>query len=209
MNLKPLPLLTLFAAAAAQAALEGPGVNQFIHGLRVEQGITLDGRLEEPAWRDAPVFSDFVQSFPKEGAPPTERTELRVLFDDDNLYIGVICFDTHPEAILRRFGRRDHPPASDGVMIAIDSTHNHRTAYSFSVNSAGVLSDGLFYDGSNFTQDWDSVWDAAAAERPDGWSAEFVIPLSILRFPEAAQNTFGFGLARDLAHKHETIYSVL
>jgi hypothetical protein len=198
--------LGLLIAGSASPASERPGD---IRAARTRQPIHLDGRLNEPAWADAPVFSDFVQSFPDEDAAPTERTELRVLYDDDNIYVGVKCFDSHPNEILRNLGRRDSPPASDSVGIGIDSAHDHRTAYVFQVNASGVLSDGLFFDGTNYTADWDAVWDARVQSLPDGWSAEFVIPLHILRFTEAPKMTWGFAVRREVAHKHETDDSVL
>src|SRR5256885_522568 len=157
-------LLALFAFAnAALAATEGPGVNQFIRAQRTAAPIEADGKLDEPQWRSAEPFSDFIQFFPAENGVPSERTELRVLYDDDNLYIGVICFDSHPAEVAAGLGRRDTPPPSDAIWVAIDSTHDHRTAFGFSVNAGGVLTDGLFFDDSNFTSNWDAAWDGAAA----------------------------------------------
>jgi hypothetical protein len=213
--MRPTPLissllLALLVAGPASASLEGPGATQFLLATRAPStGLTLDGALEEPAWGDAPVFDAFVQLFPDEGAAPGERTELRVLHDDRNLYVGIVCYDGEPGAIGRALGRRDSPPASDTIQVLIDSAHEHRGAYAFGVNAAGVQFDGLWYADTNYTAEWDAVWGSAVRERPDGWSVELSIPLRLLRFPDAAEQTWGFAVQRHIARTREDISSVL
>src|SRR5207302_11454916 len=119
---------------------EGPGVHQFIEAQRTATPIALDGALTEPQWQAAKPFTDFVQFFPNEGGKPSEATEVRFLYDDDNLYVGVICHDSKPAEIVRSLGRRDAAPLSDQVGVAIDATHDRRTAFGFSVNAGAVLS---------------------------------------------------------------------
>lgn len=119
-----------------------------------------------------------------------------------------MCFDSQPEGVIYRLGRRDKLPAADHVQIGIDSSHDHRTAYVFIVNAAGVLQDGLVYDGTNFTTDWDAVWDAKTSRRPDGWSVEMAIPLQILRFSERDIQTWGLAASREITRKHESVVSV-
>jgi len=170
--------------------------------------ITVDGRLEEATWDAAPVHDGFFQAFPLAGAPPSERTEVRVLFDDRALYVGVTCHDGRPGEIARPLGRRDDPPYSDSVMVLVDSMHDRRTAYAFEVNAAGVQRDSLLYGDDQVNPDWDAVWDGAAATLPDGWSAELVIPLSVLRFSGAREQTWGFAVKRVLARTHEDLFTV-
>jgi hypothetical protein len=170
--------------------------------------IQVDGKLDEAAWRDAPVFDAFVQSYPKASTAPSERTELRVLYDASYVYVGVIARDSHPELIDRRLGRRDSSFTTDSIQLIIDSTHDHRTAYSFTLSAGGVHGDGLFYDDRNFTSDWDAVWDGEAGQVPDGWVAELAIPVSVLRFPEAPVQTWGFSVRRQIARLSEEIESV-
>ncbi|MGZ3459287.1 MAG: carbohydrate binding family 9 domain-containing protein [Archangium sp.] len=199
----------LMASVPAFAAIEGPGINQFLQAERITAPIRLDGLLDEPGWQAAPRFDSFVQLFPDEGAAPTERTELRVLYDDQNLYVGVICHDSQPELIARPLGRRDKPPPnSDFVLVGIDSAHDHRTAFAFQVTAGGVLLDTLFYADNKYTDEWDAVWDAAVAERSDGWSLEMLIPLSVLRFPTAPVQTWGFSVQRHISRKHEDVLTV-
>ncbi|QSQ25387.1 carbohydrate binding family 9 domain-containing protein [Pyxidicoccus parkwayensis] len=201
-------LLVALCGTVSQGALEGPGKDQFLRAARTPGRITVDGRLDEPVWATAPVFDGFVQRFPKAGATPTERTELRVLYDDDTLYVGVYAHDSQPALIDYRLGRRDSLPRGDSVHLLIDSAHDHRTAMVFSLSASGVQSDGLYFDDRNYTQNWDGVWDAAAASAPDGWVAEYAIPLSLLPFPQAEVQTWGFSVRRDIGRKNEEIESV-
>jgi len=203
-----LGLSVLLCAMAATAAVEGPGRNQFIQAAPARGDIRVDGKLDEPAWAEAPVFDAFVQRFPTAGAAPSERTEVRILYDSDRVYFGVISHDSRPALIDRRLGRRDTLLTTDTVQLIIDSTHDHRTAYAFTLSAGGVHSDGLFYDDRNYTTDWDGVWDGATSSVADGWVAEFAIPLSVLRFPEAAVQTWGFSVRRQIAHLNEEIESV-
>jgi hypothetical protein len=201
-------LAMLLCAMTADAAVEGPGRNQFIRAAPARGDMRNDGKLDEPAWADAPVFNAFVQRFPTAGAAPSEPTEVRILYDSERLYVGVTARDSQPALIDRRLGRRDSFPTSDTVQLIIDSTHDHRTAYAFSLSAGGVHSDGLFYDDRNFTTDWDGVWDGATGSVDNGWVAEFSIPLSQLRFPDAAVQTWGFSVRRQLSRLNEESESV-
>ncbi|MCY1022333.1 carbohydrate binding family 9 domain-containing protein [Pyxidicoccus sp. MSG2] len=201
-------LLLALWGTGARAALEGPGREQFLRAARTPGAIVVDGKLDEAVWGTAPMFDGFVQRFPKAGAAPTERTELRVLYDDDTLYVGVYAHDSEPALIDYRLGRRDSLPRADSVHLLIDSAHDHRTAMVFSLSASGVQSDGLYFDDRNYTQNWDGVWDAAAGRAPDGWVAEYAIPLSLLPFPQAQVQTWGFSVRRDIGRKNEEIESV-
>ncbi|MFP2913351.1 DUF5916 domain-containing protein, partial [Pyxidicoccus sp. 3LFB2] len=203
-----LMVAVLLGATSAWAAVEGPGTTQFLRAVRTGAPITVDGRLDEPRWAHALPFSDFVQRFPRSGMAPSEPTEVRVLYDDDTLYVGVIARDSAPALIDRRLARRDSTLSSDSVLLVIDPTHGHHTAFAFSLTAGGVQGDGLYYDDARFTRDWDGVWAAAAGEREDGWVAEFAIPLSQLRFHEDRVLQWGFGVHRTLARNSEEVSSV-
>ena len=193
----------LVAAAAGAEEAEAPPVR----AVHAAGAIRLDGVLDEPDWGRAPPHDRFVQFFPQEGAAPSKRTELRVLYDDHNLYAGVRCYDAEPNLIVRKLGRRDRPPSSDAIQVAIDSGHDHRTAYFFGVNAGGTLFDSLLYDDTTFSDDWDAVWDAAVQVHADGWSAEFLIPLRLLRFTPSAEQTWGLLALRLIAHNNERLAS--
>jgi hypothetical protein len=195
-------LCCLFGPVAAQAA-QGP-----IRAARTPEAPKLDGRVDDPVWQRAPVFTDFLESYPKEGATPTFRTEVRVLYDDKTLFVSVVCRDPNPELVQRQLGRRDtNPLVGDLVEVAIDSTHDRRTGYYFAVNAAGVLRDALLYGDVNMADTWDGVWDAAVAMLPDGWSAELAIPLDLLRFPRAPTQEWGFLVRRTVHRTHQVFDS--
>lgn len=200
-----LPWLAFASIALAQGA-QGP-----IRAARTPVPPHLDGRVEELAWKRAPVYSEFVESFPQEGiAVPAEfRTEVRVLFDDRTLYVSVVCHDPQPAEIVRQLSRRDAPLYGDSIEVSIDSTLDRRTGYSFAVNAAGVLRDGLLYGDVNLADTWDGVWDAAVSEREDGWSAELAIPLELLRFPQLATQEWGFEVRRTVYRTHQVFDSRL
>lgn len=202
--MRPLALAALFLPALVGAAAPGEPV----HAARLVAPLEIDGRLEEAAWDAAPAHDGFVQFFPDEGKAPTERTELRVLFDDKNLYLGVVCRDSRPDQVQRPLGRRDNVPFSDKVSVYVDSMHDRRTAYVFQLNAAGVQTDWLFYGDDQENSDWDAVWEGATAAVKDGWSAEFVLPLSIFRFSPAAQQTWGLAVKRTLARTREELISI-
>ncbi|HVG59548.1 MAG TPA: DUF5916 domain-containing protein [Hyalangium sp.] len=206
-----LPFLSLLLALGAPAQLPAPEVARDegprVVAVRTSEAPRVDGRMDEPAWEQAPVFTAFRQTFPSEGAPPSERTELKVLYDDAYVYFGVVCHDSQPALINRRLGRRDNPPVSDKVTVMLDPMRERRTAYAFTVNAGGVLQDGLYSDETEFSTDWDAVWDASASEHPGGWSAELRIPLSALRFSLAAEQLWGVNIRRELARTRELIDS--
>jgi hypothetical protein len=193
--------LVLPLAAAAQP--------EPIRAARLAGDLRVDGRLDEPGWRLAEPFADFVQSFPDEGRPATERTEVRVLHDDRMLYVGVRCWDSHPDEIVRPLGRRDRPPVSDLITVLVDANSDRRTAALFALSAGGVQADGLVFDDDRVTLEWDAVWEGAVALLPDGWSAEFAIPLSALRFPDVPVQSWGFGVQRETGRSHEKSATVL
>ncbi|HVY38137.1 MAG TPA: DUF5916 domain-containing protein [Polyangia bacterium] len=163
----------------------------------------IDGRLDDPAWPAAPVSDAFTQHYPDEGAPPTERTFVRVLYDDRNLYVGIDCWQMH-SPIVRRLQRRDGFLPSDGVWIDIDSRDDGVSAYHFSVNAAGVLLDGIHYNDTNFSADWDAIWEAKVADTGHGYSVEFRIPLTSLRFTARPVQSWGFQVRRAIDARQET-----
>jgi hypothetical protein len=169
--------------------------------------IHVDGRLDEAAWATAAPADDFVQQQPSDGHPATERTDARVLFDGEAIYIGMRMYDPHPDSILALLTRRDQSSESDGARVFIDSYNDKRTAFVFGLNPRGVKEDFLrFNDGEGIDSDWDAVWDGAARVDSAGWTAEFRIPLSQLRFNAAVVNAggrWGLNFRRYIARRGE------
>jgi hypothetical protein len=172
--------------------------------VREATALKLDGELTDEVWSRAPKIDGFVQRDPKEGAAATYPTEARVAYDAQHLYVAILAHDPEPAKITGFLTRRDTYSPSDWVAVVIDSYHDKRTAYEFSVNPAGVKQDKYYFNDGDEDQGWDAVWDVVVARRADGWSAEFRIPLSQLRFPPSEKPTFGFALSRQIARLNET-----
>ena len=164
---------------------------------------TIDGVLDEPDWALAAVARDFIVFGPDEGEPPSEKTEARVLYGDRALYVGIRAFDSSPDSIVAQLEGRDDRPHADRVEVVIDSYRERRTALGFGVTPAGVKSDGYLYDDANQDDSWDAVWDAATRIDREGWTAEFRIPYSELRFDGAASQTWGINFTRFIARHME------
>jgi hypothetical protein len=175
---------------------------------RTSSRINIDGKLNEPAWATAVPASDFTQSYPQVGAKPIDATEVRVLYDDEALYVGVRMFDSRPDSIAAQLARRDASGIySDWLHVMIDSYHDRRTSFRFSVNPRGVQKDVLEYD-DNLGEDlnWDAVWEVATSVDSAGWTAEYRIPFSQLRFgsvPAGVERLWGFQIMRDVARRNE------
>ncbi|MFN2571861.1 MAG: DUF5916 domain-containing protein [Gemmatimonadales bacterium] len=159
----------------------------------------IDGKDEDAVWRLAQPITNFRQFQPTEDAEPSVRTEAKVAFDDRNFYVFVRAFDAHPDSIKRLLARRDVRVCCDQIKIVIDSYHDRRTGFEFAVNPGGVKRDYAIYgDGQQEDDAWDAVWEVGTQVDSLGWTAEFRIPLSQLRYPHATTNTFGFAIWRDI-----------
>jgi hypothetical protein len=163
----------------------------------------LDGRLDDAAWRLAPAASTFTQKSPREGAPPTERTTVRVVYDAEALWVGVDC-EQQGAPVVARLTRRDREVETDWVSVAIDSRRDGKSAFVFEVNAGGALLDAVRYNDTDFSLDWDENWEARASVRPGGWSAEFRIPFRILRYEALPEQSWGFEVRRYISAKQET-----
>jgi len=155
-------------------------------------------------WGAAPAVGDFVQREPREGAAPSQTTEFRVAFDASTLYVKVRAYDREPEKIVQYLMRRDEDAPSDWIRVFIDSYHDRRTAYEFAVNPSGVKQDRYWFNDTNNDRGWDAVWDVAVLRDQAGWTAEFRIPFSQLRFAPSATSTWGFAIAREIGRLRET-----
>jgi hypothetical protein len=197
------------AAAAAQAVPidhDAIRATRIVTAVRVVETITVDGRLDEPAWEEAIPATDFIQKFPNNGAPSTERTEVRFLYDDTNLYVGVICFDSELEKLVIKDLREDFElNATDAVQIVIDRLHDKRSAFVFSTNAAGARRDSQVSNADRINQDWDAVWDAKTSRTEDAWFIEYVIPFKTLRFTNSASQEWGVNISRRILHKNEEV----
>jgi hypothetical protein len=182
-------------------------------------GIELDGRLDEAAWGQAVPVSDFTQQEPSEGGAPSRRTEVRVVYDQDHLFIGAMIFDD-PEGILAYQKRRDAGlNTDDRFMIILDTFLDGRTGYFFEINAAGLMGDGILggggggrgfggggggFGGGGVNKSWDGIWETHVARLEDGWSAEIRIPFRTLNF-DPNLDTWGINFQRTIRRDNEEI----
>lgn len=170
----------------------------------------IDGFLNDKVWSLASPTSSFTQFDPVEGAAPSESTSVRILYDDNALYVGILLYDSRGERIVKRLTRRDRQAEADRISITIDSYHDHQTGFVFAVNASGVQTDGIISsDGVIYDTNWDAVWESATRVFRNGWSAEIKIPFSAIRFPPKRKYVWGINFRRYISRKKETIEWVL
>lgn len=164
----------------------------------------INGILDDESWTEGTWMDDFVQHEPYNGQKASQRTEFKILFDDDNLYVAFKAYDTSPDSIVNRLSRRDNV---DGDLVAIifDSFHDLRTGFLFGISSSGVKFDQTFSnDGQNEDSTWDPNWWGKTSVNKEGWVAEMKIPFSQVRFEKNSGEIWGLEVARVLFRKNET-----
>ncbi|MGH7454276.1 MAG: carbohydrate binding family 9 domain-containing protein, partial [bacterium] len=182
-------------------------VTPHLRAHKINSDIHLDGLQTETYWQEAEATSDFRQIQPREGKSATEKTEVRVLYDHDNLYVGVICHDAEPGKIVAQKLQRDGLLADDDTFgFILDTYHDHRNAYFFSTNPNGAEEDGQVTDGAfDVNLDWDGVWEVKVKIHEQGWSAEFKIPLWNLKFKSLPEQSWGINFTRIIKRKTEQV----
>ena len=166
----------------------------------------LDGLLDDAVWAAADSIGSFTQKEPDEGRPSRFPTTVRLAFDHDAVYVAIRAYDPEPDRVVAQLTRRDEDSSSDWVMVGFDSRHDQRTAYAFAINPAGVKRDFIVADGQDDDASWDAVWEGAARRDAQGWTAEFKIPLSALRFAPDGDGVWGFQVARVVQRVNEVSY---
>jgi hypothetical protein len=203
--------LALFLVAAAPPSDGAGGLAASQHPVtlvRLTAPIAVDGALNEPVWQSAPAATWFKQSDPSEGAEPSQRTEVRVAFDDEAIYVGARMFDTAPDSILARLSRRDVSVPADRFAIYLDPYHDRRSGYYFLVNAAGTVFDGTLSNDGWEDDSWDGVWDARAKVDSLGWTLEMRIPYSQLRFQKSDRYEWGINFRRVIPRRNEEDFLV-
>ena len=216
------------SAAQAQpriAAGFDVGAGRQAGAVRVEAAPLLDGNvLDDPAWDAAPPATGFRQTAPDEGQPASERTEVRVVFTEDTIYFGVVCYDRDPGAIIVTDSRRDSSLAdSDSFQLILDTFLDRQNGFVFGTSPSGQEYDGQlvnegaggsgmgrggtsFGAGGGFNLNWDGVWQVRTATSDIGWSAEFAIPFRTIRFPAGRAQTWGVNFQRNIRRRNELAY---
>ncbi|MBI4265266.1 MAG: carbohydrate binding family 9 domain-containing protein [Acidobacteria bacterium] len=166
---------------------------------------SIDGRLNDEAWAAADSAGTFVQRDPNNGEPATESTLLQFAYDDRYLYVAVTCLDSTPAVIAAGLGRRDEFPATDYIGLAFDPRHDHQTGYLFETNPSAVQRDYAVSDDDRFDLDYNAVWEVRTQITQQGWTAEFRIPFSQMRFSASPQpgQVWGLNSRRQIRRKGE------
>ena len=208
--------------------LSGQGLSRVVDAAPAEQAPTLDGDvLGDPAWAAATPASGFWQNAPDEGQPATERTEVRILFGNGMLYVGVVCYDREPSAIIMSDSRRDSSMAdADSFMLVLDTFQDRQNGFVFGTTPAGQEYDGQVINeggdrggfgqagdggfsrgsGGGFNLNWDGAWQVRTAISEIGWSAEFAIPFRTIRYPARESQSWGVNFQRNIRRRNETAY---
>jgi hypothetical protein len=197
--------LSCLLSSTALAAPAVPASTPTAVAVRTSESVVIDGRSDDAIWRTAPVIADFTQFSPVEGGPARYRTEAQVAFDDHDFYVFIRAYDPEPARISTVLARRDVRPPTDQLKIVIDAFHDRRSGFEFAISPGGVKRDYAIYDDNNEDGSWDGVWDVATRVDSLGWTAEFDIPLSQLRYASSASHTFGFGIWRDIERYKERV----
>lgn len=169
--------------------------------------VTIDGRIDETAWQAATAITEFRQFDPNQGQPASERTEARILIDNDAVYVAMRLYDREPLKIQSQLARRDESIEGDLVEVTLDSYHDHLNAFIFRLTPLGARRDATVSSNGQQDNSWDAVWEGSATVDSLGWSAEFRIPLSQLRYDaRQAEQTWGLQLGRKIARRAEVSF---
>ncbi len=176
-----------------------------LRAVKITDKITIDGRLDESVWADAPKATEFIQREPNEGESISERTEVRVLYDSDNIYFGVTAMDSQAGRVIISELKKDFTvETGDSIQILLDTFHDERNAYEFIVNPAGAKWDAqIANEGRDVNQSWDGVWFVKTRIGDDGWTAEIAIPFRTLKFPRTPVQTWGINFQRTIRRRNE------
>ena len=218
------PVVRRFALGGALFAATAAGNEGAVQVLGGAEGPVVDGLLDDGQWSGVEPFTDFIQQEPDNGAPASERTEVRLLLSDTTLYVGIIAFDSEPELVLASESRRDGDlNESDSVQIVLDTFNDSQNAFLFGTNPEGIEYDGqIAGEGSTggynprpgqrgsqrggitgFNANWDGDWVVRSQRTGRGWETEFAIPLRTLRYQPGTNRTWGLNVMRNIRRKNE------
>ena len=178
-----------------------------LRATRLPSALELDGNLDEPFYASVTPIDHFVQQEPNEGRPATERTLVWLFFDNHNFYVSVRAFDSAPERLVANELRRDNFNIfqNDNITISIDPLYTRRSGVFFQMNALGAQRDQEVQDERSNNNDWNTIWSVKSRILDDGWSMEFAIPYSSLRFRQAGPQLWGFNLRRVIRWKNEHV----
>ncbi len=200
--------ITLLGCCWTQHLLGAPE-EKTLTAVYVKSGIVVDGNLDEAEWSLAQPATDFTQTEPREGEPATERTEVRLLYDEENLYLGVYCFDSAGDkGIVLTDVRRDYVPfQGDHFSVLLDTFDDNRNAFVFGTNPGGGMREGQTGgDGKTQNFNWDAIWYVKSKITELGWQTEMAIPFKTLRFRDNERQVWGVNFTRRIRRKNEVVH---
>lgn len=175
---------------------------------RLGERPVIDGHMDDRAWSQAAVLDHFTQLVPDEGSPASQRTEVRVGYDDENLYLGFRCDDADAPKIVANILKRDEDLSYDDyVNVVLDTYSDGQNGFLFAANALGAKFDAVVRkEGEEVNLAWDGLWECAGSRDAFGWTVEMRIPFKTLRFPKTAEQTWGFNLGRFIARRREEAF---
>ncbi len=179
-----------------------------IKSYRLTEPLIIDGVLNESVYEN-PAITKFIQKDPDEGNPISEKTEVWVSYDDDNIYFSGRFYDSKPDSIDVTLMRRDNIVESDWFFVSLDTYNDDRNGYFFAVNAGGSIADGTLYNDDWDDDSWDGIWESKTRVDDKGWYVEMRIPFTQLRFKESEKMVWGINLDRDIKRKHEMSFYVM
>lgn len=199
--------LSLFIVLSLIMALPGYSVNlekKEIRAIRVTKKPVIDGNLDDAIWKGVPVATDFIQNEPNNGSPSNYKTEVKFVYTDDALIVGVMMYDSDSKNIFSELSKRDEMKNTDFLLLLIDPFNNGLDAFEFAVTPAGVQWDAKVVNNREDSS-WDGVWNSATEINGVGWSAELEIPYSALRFPKKDVQLWGVNIIRNVQKVREKV----
>ena len=206
--------LTLLVPPPVHAG-QGPMISRDPSGrvtvrpVRVQTPMKIDGALDEALYTGVQPISDFIQQEPHEGEPATEKTELWLAFDDDNIYVAFRCWESEPDLLVANEMRRDGPnmwQGNDIVAVSFDTFHDGRNSFNFIANALGARDDGQVTNERQWNGDWNTVWEVKSGRFEGGWTVEAAIPFKSIRYQRGREQTWGFNAFRTNRWKNEISY---
>ena len=198
-------LSILIAATMLPALLFGQDRQQTkpsLEAIRTQASVKIDGFLDEEAWTTAPVGTDFTNLQPVPWETPQQRTDIRVVYNDQGFYVGAMMYDAHPDSIRMELTERDNLGNTDWIAISLDPYNSGQNGFAFIATPADVQYDAQYStDGED--DNWDAVWQSKAVLRDNGWSAEFFIPYSAIRFPKTDAQRWTINFVRQVQRNQE------
>jgi hypothetical protein len=202
-----LVLAATIGIPAATAHAQSSPSDYVATAVRINEAVSVDGVLDEPFWETIPPITGFVQREPQDGAPVSERTEVRIAYDAHALYFGFTLFDGEPGKIVRSVLQREGPSQNDDhVMIGLDTYLDRRNAYIFGLNPFGTQEDAIVTDEGPPNWNWEGVYRSQARITGSGWVLEVAIPFSTIRFPDDTDPVMGIALYRQIRRKNEEAF---